>query len=166
MGSDKLFDELTKNTRNFFSELEKENFDFSKLKKIDLGRTIVKKRFNLTEEQISAVEFVYWISYYAETEIREMILEIEKIKTGKDNPVIDSFLDNLNFTDKILILEKNYALNDSDKPFIKILWKIKDFRNDVAHGKFDKLVYDKYPFSDPRGQLILIADIMNAAKNK
>ena len=53
----------------------------------------------------------------------------------------------------------------SDK-YVEVLRTIKTLRNHMAHGRFRKLVYGKYSMDDPRGQIKLTLDLMDAALNK
>ena len=125
---------------------------------------MVKRRFNLTKQQIDAVEFVYWMSYFIEAELKQMILFVEKNLGNKTN-MLEVALDKLHFGDKIGLIEI-YNENSKSDSFIKMCRKINDLRNDVAHGRFEKLEYAGFSLSDTKGQLKLFADIKNAAASK
>lgn len=146
--------------------LEKHGVNFFEAgRKLDLGRLFVKKRFGMSKNSIDATEFVFWISYYAERELRDIISSIEKTLSGISTPMIEGMIDRLHFGDKISLVEKHYA-GKSSEYLIKILWKINNLRNNVAHGRFDELVYEDLALSDAKGQLLLISDFMNALLKK
>ncbi len=155
----KMFRANPKEALDYF---EKQGLDFSKAaKELDLGRLLIKEIFGMNNDLIDATEFVFWISYFAERELTDTILSIEKIILGKSTPMIEGMIDRLCFGDKISLVEKHYA-GKSSADYIKILRKINMLRNDVAHGRLEELAYNNLPLSDAKGQTLLMADFMNA----
>jgi hypothetical protein len=73
-------------------------------------------------------------------------------------------IDNLYFGDKIKIIEKFYSSKNSS--IIKLMRKIQDLRNHIAHGRLDKLLYDSLKLSEGKGQLKLFVDLMNVMLEK
>jgi hypothetical protein len=165
MDDEKITKFLFSKPKEAFEFFEKGGVDFKQLKELDLGRLLVKQRYQLTQEQIEAVEFVYWLSYFEEREFGHIISEVEKSK-GATTPMIQAMLDKLHFGDKISLIEQHYASQSKDKDFIKLAWKVNKLRNEVAHGRFDDLNYDGFHLSDPKGQLKIIIDLMNAALHR
>ncbi|MGC9968892.1 MAG: hypothetical protein ABSC29_04175 [Minisyncoccia bacterium] len=163
MTKEEIGDQFFSDPDAFFSNFEKLGVDFSKIK-LDLGRIMVKKRFGLSDQQIDAVEFVYWMSYFVETELKKMILFVEKGLGGRIN-MLEIALDKLHFGDKIGLVELYNDKGVSDD-FIKMCRKMNDLRNHVAHGRFEKLEYAGLSLSGTKGQLKLFADIKNAAAKK
>ena len=102
-----------------------------------------------------------------EREINDIINDVEKARMrGLKNPMINAMLDKLPFGSKISLIEKNYASMPKNKNYIKMLWKINDLRNHVAHGRFDELKYGGYLLNDPKGQIKLTIEIMNTSLGK
>lgn len=166
MTIDEIGELLLSDPTEAFKILEKAGIDISSLKEIDIARVLVKERFQLTDEEKEAAEFVFWIAYFAEREIRNIILEVEKHKTKIENPMIDAMLDRLHFGDKIELINSQYVSGEADKEFVSMLWKINGLRNAVAHGRFVDLKYGGFALHDIKGQLKLIIDFKNAALKK
>lgn len=167
MDEKEIADILFSNPDKFFEILESKNFDFEKLKKLDMPKLFVRERYKdlIKQEHFDAAESVLWISYFAEREIREMILYVET-KLGKSPGKIIESLNEMTFGAKIKFIEDNYNPKGNSDPFIKVLRSIKELRNHMAHGRLDELKYGQYSLADPRGQIKLTIDLMNAALNK
>jgi len=127
--------------------------DFSGLNK-DIARKMIEKKFSFTQEQFEAVDFVFWISYMVEKDAEDLIIYPE-VQLGARQIAMDIIMERLHFGDKIRIIEKLY-INKKDN-LIKLMRKIQDMRNNIAHGRFDDLDYGGYKLSDNRGKLKLIA---------
>ncbi len=172
MGNDKSLDDkimafLSSDPDKAIETFEKHGVDFNGLKELKMGKLFAQKRFNITDDQFEAVEFVFWITYFMEREINDIISFVEKNKMfGIENPMINGMLDKLPFGSKISLIEKHYATMPKDKNYITMLWKINDLRNHVAHGRFDELKYGGYMLNDPKGQIKLTIEIMNSSLSK
>lgn len=70
----------------------------------------------------------------------------------------------LHFGEKIKIIEELHT--DKKDSFVRLMRKIQDMRNDIAHGRFDNLKYGGYHLSDNRGKIKLIANLRDAALDK
>jgi hypothetical protein len=132
--------------------------------RLDLGRNLVRSRFKINDDGIEAVEFIFWMVYYLERLTQDVIIETES-KAGARREAIQKIVDKLHFGDKISILSDLYIENKKKDDYIKFLWKVNDLRNDVAHGRFNELTYKNYNLSGSEGQLKLINDYINFAKN-
>jgi len=164
---DKIMEFLKSDPDKAIETFEKHGVDFDGLKELKMGKLFAQKRFNITDDQFEAVEFVFWITYFVEREINDIISFVEKNKMfGIENPMINAMLDKLPFGSKISLIEKNYATTPKDKNYIKMLWKINDLRNHIAHGRFDELKYGGYMLNDPKGQIKLTLEIMNSSLGK
>lgn len=141
---------------------KKNGIDFSDMGK-DFGRTFVKERFSFTEKQFDSVDFVFWIAYFVEREAGSMIIDHE-IHMGARKEAMESVVGKLHFGDKIKIIEELHA-SKSD-PFVKMMRKIQDLRNSIAHGRFEDLEYGGYGLDDSRGQLILVGDLRDSLLKK
>lgn len=150
------------NPHTLIEEGEKLGINWNDLDK-DISKKIVEERFHLTDEQFEAVDFVFWIAYYIEKEAESLIIYPE-IGAGARQVAMETIISKLHFGDKIKIIEELHS-GKKDK-FIKLMRKIQDMRNDVAHGRFDNLQYGGYYLNDNRGKLILIADLRDTALNK
>lgn len=164
---DKIARKLFSDPDNFFEEMESKNFDFRIFKKIDIPKRLIHECYKdlIKQEHFDAAEFVLWMAYFAEREIRESIFYIET-KIGKKPDEIDKKLDKMTFGQKINFVENNYNLEGKSNAFIQVLRAIKTLRNHMAHGRLDELKYGQYSLADPKGQIKLVIDLMNAALNK
>jgi hypothetical protein len=136
--------------------------DFSDLNK-DIAREMVKKRFSLTKGQFEAVDFVFWIAYFVEREAEDLIIYPE-VQIGARQKAMEALVNKLHFGDKIKIIEELYTGKKDN--FVKLMRKIQDMRNDVAHGRFDNLNYGGYNLSDNRGKMKLIANLRDTLLKK
>jgi hypothetical protein len=157
---------VLENPNEFIKFLEENKIDFKKTRdELDVARKIVRERYKMSDEDIKAVEFVFWFSYFVEREIQDLIVEPE-VRVGGRKEAIQLFADKLHFGDKISIISELYVQNPKKDVLISLLWKINTLRNEVAHGRFNELKYEEYKLSDARGQLKIIADLMNALLKK
>ena len=131
---------------------------------LDIGRTLVKSAFEIDENDIKAVEFVFWVSYFAERTIHEMICNVEE-KMGARQDMLKKITGKLHFGDKISVISELYA-NGHEDALVKLLWKINSLRNACSHGRFSELVYSGLHLADLKGQIKLTMDIKNAALNE
>jgi len=143
-------------------EAEKLGIDCSGLDK-DIAKTMVKKEFSLTDEQIEAVDFVFWVSYFVERVAGELIIYPE-VGIGARRITMETIVGKLHFGGKIKIIEELYTGKKDE--LIKLMRKIQDMRNDIAHGRFDNLTYGGYHLSDNRGKIKLIANLRDTSLNK
>lgn len=141
---------------------EELGMDWSGLDK-DIIRKIVKKRYSLSDDQFEAVDFIFWIAYFVEREAGDLIVSPE-VEVGARQIAMEAIVSKLYFGDKIKIIEELYA--DKRDSFVKLMRKIQDMRNNIAHGRFDNLNYAGYHLSDNRGKMKLIADLRDALLNK
>lgn len=142
----------------FVELLEKEGKDVNRIKKrLDLGRKIVRQGYKISDKEVEAIEFCFWFSYFVERRIRDMIIPPE-VMAGANVGVMQTIIDRLNFGDKISIISDLYYKDSKKDGFVKILWKINELRNAMAHGRFDELKYGGYHLSDLKGQLKIFGD--------
>lgn len=144
-------------------EAEKLGIDWSGLDK-DIAKKIVKKRYpSLTDKEFEAVDFIFWIAYFVEKEAEDFIIYPE-VKVGARQVAMETIVNKLCFGDKIKIIEELYT--GKKDCFIKLMRQIQDMRNDIAHGRFDKLNYGGYHLSDNRGKMKLIANLRDTSLSK
>ncbi len=134
--------------------------DFSELDK-DIARKMVKERFSISDEQLEAVDFVFWIAYLVEREAESLIVEPE-VLVGARKEAMKAIISKLHFGEKIKVIEELYS--SKNDPFIKLMRQIQDLRNNIAHGRFANLNYAGYPLNDNRGKLTMVADLRDALK--
>lgn len=130
-------------------------------KSIDSGRSFIREKYKMNNTEIEAVEFCFWFTYFVERETRNMIIYPE-IMSGARLEAINKIIDRLHFGDIISLIADLYIKDLKKDNCIKMLWKINDLRNDIAHGRFDNLKYGEYYLSDPRGQLKIIMDFQHS----
>ncbi|MDQ5927928.1 MAG: hypothetical protein QG633_366 [Patescibacteria group bacterium] len=136
--------------------------DFSDMGR-SLARGMVTGKFSLTDEQFETIDFVFWISYFVERAAEEFIT-FPEVSVGARKEAMDVLIGKLHFGDKIKVIEELY-MGKKDKLII-LMRKIQDLRNDIAHGRFDKLDYGGYSLSDNRGKLKLVANLRDALLKK
>ena len=129
----------------------------------DIARKMVKERFSLTEDQLEAVDFVFWIAYFVEREAEDLIVNPE-VQLGARKKAMEALISKLCFGDKIKVIEELYT-GKKDK-FTKLMRKIQDMRNDIAHGRFDNLNYGGHSLSDNKGKIKLIANLRDVLLKK
>lgn len=129
----------------------------------DIAKKMVKESFDLSENQFEAVDFVFWIAYFVERESEELITYPE-IQIGARKEAMESLVSKLHFGDKIKVMEELYT--GKKDPFIKLMRKIQDLRNDIAHGRFDNLNYGGYHLSDNRAKMKLVANLRDVLLKK
>ncbi len=122
----------------------------------DIARKLVKERFLLTDDQLEAVDFIFWVAYFVEKEAEGLII-FPEVQVGARKVAIEALVDKLHFGDKIKIIEELYVGKKDN--FVKLMRIIQDMRNNIAHGRFDNLSYGGYSLSDNRGKLKLIANL-------
>lgn len=150
------------NPDKLMAKCEKLGINFNDLGK-DLSKNLVKERYSLTEEEFEAVDFVFWIAYLVERTAEELIIQPE-IAAGARQAAMEIIVSKLHFGEKIKIIEELHT-GKKDK-FVKLMRKIQDMRNDIAHGRFNNLKYGGYSLSDNRGKINLIANLRDAALDK
>ena len=128
---------------------------------MDIARKFVKEGYKINDEDILAVEFVFWFAYFVERSIQDFIVEPE-VGMGGRRETIQSLTDRLSFGDKISVISELYKEDLKKGDLLSLLWKINEIRNHVAHGRFDKLKYKECELSDIRGQLKIIVDFKDA----
>lgn len=146
-------------------KIEKESIDFeSTNNKFDLGRRLVREKYNINDVDIEAVEFIFWFVYFIERTTEDMIIRAE-CGVGARREAIQKMVDKLYFGDKISIVSDLYVKNRDKDGLIKLFRKVNDLRNDIAHGRFSDLIYGGRNLSDPKGQLKIVNDFINFANN-
>lgn len=117
------------------------------------NETISKGALQLSDNQIQAVSFAFWLCYMAEKDLNDVIKQAWKLSVIS-HPEISEYVqkillktfskkDNFDinnleyFADKIKIHEIIY--NDD---LTKILWKLNNLRNNISHNRIDKLEYN------------------------
>ncbi len=136
--------------------------DFSDLQK-DIAKEMVRKRFSLTDDQFEAVDFIFWIAYFVEREAEDLIVYPE-VQIGARKKAMEVLINKLHFGDKIKVIEELYT--DKKDELVKLMRKIQDMRNDIAHGRFENLNYGGYNLSDNRAKLKLIANLRDVMLKK
>lgn len=136
--------------------------DFSGLDK-DIARIMVKEQFSLTDNEFDAVDFVFWMSYFVERTAEELIID-PQVAIGAPKRTMESVVSKLHFGEKIKVMEELYV--PSKDTFLKLMRKVQDLRNEVAHGRFNNLKYGGYHLNDNRGKMKLLADLRDSLRKK
>jgi len=145
---------------NKTQKIEKESIGFeSTNNRFDLGHRLARG-LKINDDDIEAVEFIFWFVYFIERTAQDMIISAE-CGVGARREAIQKMVDKLNFGDKISIVSDLYVKNPKKDILIKLLWKVNNLRNDIAHGRFNDLTYGGHHLSDPKGQLKIVNDFIN-----
>ena len=163
--------EITKlffsNQEELFSKLKENGGNLDSIKKLQLGKVIVKERFpNLIDEKHEeAINFLFWFIYGIEKETEDSILYVED-KLGKNKEETEDMIDNMTFGQKIDFIEKNYIKDKGNDLYISFMRNLNKLRNHMSHGRLNELKYGGYFLSEPEAQLKIFADVHNANLNK
>ncbi len=143
------------NVDKAIKDLESQGLDFDSVTKgIDFGRKIVAEKFSINERDMRAVEFVFWVSYYIEKEIEDLIVS-PQVQSGTSNEeILKIMLEDRSLGQKISLIEKMYPESES-REMLKVFRKIQNLRNDIAHGRVQNLTYGGYSLSGA-GQVKLL----------
>lgn len=138
------------------------NFDGSGIgKKMLFG--MIANFFPITPSQKDAVDFLFWISYYLEKEVEELV-KTPELHIGARVEFLESVFSRMHFGDKIQLMQDLYA--DKKDPLIKFMRKIQNFRNDIAHGRFNKLTYGGYSLGNDNAHILMIGELRDALLDK
>jgi hypothetical protein len=151
------------NPDTLIKKLEEVNFDFNQLPD-GLSRDAVKKWCKLSDDDFAAVDFTFWAAYLIEYQASELIIEPE-VSEGARKEVMEEIVSKLTFGDKISIIQ-NIHVRDKKNPLLRMMRKMQDLRNNVAHGKFDMLEYGGFHLSTKKGQLKMFGDIRDVYLKK
>ncbi|MEK7552286.1 MAG: hypothetical protein AAB534_02605 [Patescibacteria group bacterium] len=163
---EKMMRMIKENPSEFIKFLEDTGIDFDKTaNELDIARKLVQLKYSMDKKSINAVEFVFWFSYFVEREAQDLIVEPE-VQLGARRRAVQILTDKLHFGDKISVISELYVENPKKDKFISLMRKVQDLRNAVAHGRFSELEYDGLDLADARGQLKILADLMNALLKK
>lgn len=141
---------------------EKMGVDFGDFNK-DIAKHMVRERFSITDNQFEAVDFIFWTAYLVEREAEKLIIYPE-VQIGARKEAMKAIVSKLHFGEKIKVIEELYT--GKKDGFIKLMRKIQNLRNDVAHGRFDNLKYEACDLSDNKGRIMLIANLRDSLLKK
>lgn len=145
--------------------MKKESIDIESSKiKLNLGRRLVREEFKINDNDMEAVEFIFWVFYYLERLIEDFIIGVECAVGAREEP-FQMIIDKLHFGDKISIFYELYAKSGKKNDFVKFLRRVNELRNAVVHGRFSELKYKGQSLSDLEGQTKLVNDFIKFAEN-
>lgn len=164
-------EEITKlffsNPEDLFSEIKAKGGNLDFVKKLQLGKLIVKERFPglIDEKHEEAINFLFWFIYGIEHEVRKSILYVE-IRLGKNEEETEHKINQMTFGQKIDYVEQHYIKDRENDSYISFMRTLNKLRNHMAHGRLDQLTYGGYFLSEPEAQLKIFADVTNAHLNR
>lgn len=142
---------------NIIEQLEKV---IQNLSDEELSLMIPKASLKLDPNVIQTANFAFWLCFMAELdhssileeawnaskkvygnseEVIDLIKQKFGIKVEKIDPNEPGYnANNITFGDKIYVLELMIGKNDS----VKLLWKLKNIRDNLSHGRINQLDYD------------------------
>ena len=127
----------------------------------DFSTLIPKTMLKLSESETLTVEFVFWFCHIVEQDLNEILADGSKLTRdilGPSTKELDDFIrkeygikfekvgpshadyseDEVTFGDRINFVEKLRGKT----PSTKFLWRIKNIRDDISHGRIRELFYD------------------------
>ncbi|KKK80295.1 hypothetical protein LCGC14_2824900 [marine sediment metagenome] len=150
----------------------------------DLARIISDAALQLDEEQTNAVSFVFWLSFMTEHDLDQVLCEawkaakqygpcgeevvkiikekhgIDVAKIDPDDPDYDPMI--ISFGNRIKIYEDMFGTNSH----VKLFRKIKGLRNDISHGRIDKLEYKNLDLRTKEGKQEILIDYFEIMTQK
>ena len=127
---------------------------------------MVQKVYKTSTLEVAAANFVFWIAYYFERQVREVMIETmagisPRSLAGQINQsALDILLDNATFGTKLRIFKKTFLASGTRQgnEVLGFLEEIKRLRNAVAHGDFRDLNYKGKHLGEFDGQDLVIGD--------
>ncbi len=155
------------NPEYLFSRIKESGGNLEFVKKLQLGKLIVKNRFPglIDEKHEEAVSFLFWFIYGIEQEVRKSILYVES-QLGRKEEETENRIDQMIFGQKIDFVEQYYVKDIENDSYFSFMRTLNKLRNHMAHGRLDQLKYGGYFLSEPEAQIKIFADIVNANLNK
>ncbi|MFH1564827.1 MAG: hypothetical protein ABIC82_03180 [bacterium] len=166
--------------------LEQLNKILEEISDEDISKIISHGAMQYTDEISQTVSFVFWICYMAEQDLSTSLKEgwglsksaypefdhnklddqIEKdykIKAKKIDPENKDYNSReITFGDLIFIKERFFGKTN----FVKLLWKLKKLRDDLSHGRIEKLKYDEENLSLKQTKKKLLMDYFKLAQEQ
>lgn len=142
----------------------------------ELARIISDAALRLNKEQTDTVSFVFWLSFMTEQDLDQVLCEAWKMakeygpsgeeviriikekhgiditKIDPDDPDYDPTT--VYFGDRIKIYEDMFGTNSH----VKLFHKIKGLRNDISHGRIDRLKYEGLDLKIKEGKQKILVD--------
>lgn len=174
---------MTQNNQEQLSSL------LSQFSNEDFRMYIAKRVLGLSEEEVLTVEFVFWFCHAIEQQLRSVLAEAWENMEGELGvapPELHAFLKqeygfktekvapshpdydarNVTFGDLIHYVE----LLRGKTPHVNFLWKVKNIRDDLSHGRIQELEYENHSLFAKETKIKLIKDnlrlIMNIKEEK
>jgi hypothetical protein len=142
----------------------------------ELARIIFDAALRLDKEQTDTISFVFWLGFMAEHDLDQVLCEAWKMakrygpsggevikiikeeygiditKIDPSDPDYDSM--SINFGDRIKIYKDMFGNNSH----VELFRKIKGLRNDISHGRIDKLEYERLDLQKKEGKQKILTD--------
>lgn len=135
-----------------------------------INETISKGALKMTDEQIATVSFTFWLVYMAETDLNDVLTqawksagslfseEVNKIANQMLQDMVGGTKVSMNdleyFSDKIRV----YGAMFGNTEHTKLLWKLKDIRNDLSHNRINDLKYEGQNLSSRKAKEDILID--------
>jgi hypothetical protein len=150
-----------------FAEYERNGGDYEDLRRLQIGKVFAQVKFPeiADNDYIGAAEFMFWIAYYIERDLNDLIIEIEVALGRQSRESVEQTLNGLVMGRKIQYMIDRKHTTDSS-PYVVFLKSFSQLRNHMAHGRLNKLEYKGYKLSHPKGQILLTSDLRNALIKK
>lgn len=127
----------------------------------DIAKAISHGALQYSDDVSQMVSFAFWMCFMAEQDLKsqledgwayvkevnpdadydsmaKILLEERDIKTEKIDPESDHYSDrDISFGDRIYIREQIFGKTN----FVKLLWKLKNIRDDISHGRINDIEY-------------------------
>ena len=130
--------------------------ELKKIAKMQNEETIIAtipKILGITNSQVQTISFIFWFCYMVETSMNNLLQEawkktedllppIKPLEERIIKELIGIDVNSLNqlscFGDKIKVI----AILKGKTDFVKMLWKLKNLRDDISHNRIGNLTYN------------------------
>lgn len=143
--------------------------DVEQISDADLPTYLPSVALKLSNDEIDAVHFVYWLTFLVEKQMKDVVDNYLK-RTGCSSDLkdlIDDIYDELTIYGKIKILEKQLKRSEGIKSFKKLFsfyTVLKEMRNNMAHCKIERLLYKGKNIQERKTKNLMLVDYYEATK--
>lgn len=151
-----------------------ENLLFSSMSDEDLATLPVKKILGLSEEDISTLNFIFWLVFFVERKLSVIVFDSVKtnVSVPKEsqetyNRFFEATAEEMTFGGLINIFEKTMKpMSNWDlKLLTPYLRELNGLRNQVAHGRIKSLLYRGKDIYQRATKELMWKDLMEALES-
>lgn len=146
--------------------------DFDKISDTELDTFIAKSIFELTDEQLSEVTFIFWLIYFVERKIKTLIPKVmsDYIKAGgfngditKIKGIIECCMDEMTLLSKVKVVEGIMDGSGFDiSKYTSYCKTLNEIRNKISHNRIEDLKYKGKLIKLRETKKLMIKDLINS----